>query len=388
MTLLGSKRPAHIVLHDRGVSPAHCVIINTGTDVLLFDLHTAGGTLRGKERVELVALEDGDIITLGDSRVQVAIRQPESSADETGLGLEYKDPTLLFNPVTLSIMHTDTRWLIEKAVVLIGRNEQAAVRLDHNEVSSRHALLFRFGVEQAIYDLGSRNGVWLNGQRREISHVAEGDRITVGPFGLQLQVDDRRVALGGSRAVPSGDSGVRASVDQTRAVTASANAARDIARAKAAQAIGGPTPVVEQPQVERHDPIETNIAEAWERLNQWRAQLRNDAAAIAEQHANLAAREAQIDARDAAFREQFENSARLQEHFAAREKELAQRESDIRAATEALHASQKDFLDKQIDSQKKEEELHRREQAMTQRWSRMQSTVCPHCQKPVTLGAS
>ncbi|MBI4718161.1 MAG: hypothetical protein HY763_10180 [Planctomycetes bacterium] len=29
VTLIGSTRPAHIVLHDRDVSNAHCVIVNT-----------------------------------------------------------------------------------------------------------------------------------------------------------------------------------------------------------------------------------------------------------------------------------------------------------------------------------------------------------------------
>ncbi len=386
VTLLGSKRPAHIVLHDRGVSPAHCVIINTGTDVLLFDLHTAGGTFRGKERAELVALEDGDIVTLGDSRVQVAIRQPEPVADQTGLGLEYKEPTLLVNPIMLSIIHTDTRWFIEKAVTLIGRNEQAAVRLDHHEVSSRHALLFRFGVEQAIYDLGSRNGVWVNGQRRELSHIAPGDRLTVGPFGLQLEVQNQTIALSASRSVLPVDSGVKKSVEQAR-TSAAANTSNNPADAAPPQAARDPVQARAASPVESYDPSGTNIAEAWERLNLWRAQLRNDTAALAERQASLSTREAEVNARDAAFREQFENNARLHDQFAAREKELAERAALVQQEQNVLNESQKDFLDKQIESQKKEEELHRREQAMAQRWSRMQSTVCPHCQKPVSLGA-
>lgn len=390
VTLLGSKRPAHIVLHDRGVCAAHCAIINTGTDVLLFDLHTSGGTFCGKERVELVALEDGDIITLGDSTVQVAIRLPANTADETGAGMEYSDPTLLANPATLSLLHTDTRWTIEKAVVLIGRNEQAAVRLDHAEVSSRHALLFRFGLEQAIFDLGSRAGVWVNGQRREISMAADGDRVTIGPYGLQLQVHDRSTALGAARPVSPNIQACKSETEAaTPAVSAKAptNEAPAVAlTAKETAEESAKSPAT--PVVERHDPLQTNIAEAWERLNQWRAQLRHDAAAISEQQTSLAAREAQVDARDAAFRGQLHDITRFNEQLAEREKQLAERTALVQVAEDALSASQKEFLDKQIESQKKEEELYRREQALTQRWSRMQSTVCPHCRKPITLGGS
>ncbi len=385
VTLLGSKRPAHIVLHDRGVSAAHCAIINTGTDVLLFDLHTTGGTFRGKERVELVALQDGDVITLGESTVQVAIRLPASGPDDSGSGMEYSDPISMISPATITLIHTDTRWTIEKAVALIGRNDLAAIRLDHDDVSARHALLFRFGREPAIFDLGSRAGVWVNGQRREVFVVADGDRVTVGPFGLHVQIHDRAAALGSAASLPTSDPRTVTKQTESRADSAGASVPpaaislgndADSARSGAALA------------EERIDPLQTNIAEAWERLNQWRAQLRHDATAISEQQTSLSAREAQIEARDAAFRGQLHDITRFNEQLAEREIRLAERAAHIQAEADLLGSSQKEFLDKQIESQKKEEEIHRREQAMNQRWSRMQSTVCPHCQRPITLGAS
>ncbi len=50
VTLIGSHRPAHIVLHDRDVSGAHCVIVNTGTDILLKDLRSREGTFCNNAR--------------------------------------------------------------------------------------------------------------------------------------------------------------------------------------------------------------------------------------------------------------------------------------------------------------------------------------------------
>lgn len=398
VTLLGSKRPAHIVLHDRGVSAAHCAIVNTGTDVLLFDLHTNGGTFRGKERVELASLQDGDVITLGDSVVQVAIRLPSTGPDDSGAGMEYNDPTSMINPATLSLIHTDTRWTLEKAVALIGRNDHSAIRLDHSDVSSRHALLFRFVSGMAVFDLGSRAGVWVNGQRREIASVADGDRVTVGPFGLHLQVHERAATLGGGVAVSPRDAVIGNKQDdkvQSAAGMAEKAVAQVTTKNDPSSMVAGPNeastaigPGETTPAQERVDPLHTNIAEAWERLNQWRAQLRHDAAAINEQQTSLAAREAQIEARDAAFRGQLHDITRFNEQLAERERQLAERAAQVQVDADLLTSAQKEFLDKQIEAQKREEELHRREQALNQRWSRMQSTVCPHCQKPVTIGAA
>ncbi|MDO8630680.1 MAG: FHA domain-containing protein [Phycisphaerales bacterium] len=192
VTLVGSKRPAHIVLHGRDISVAHCAIINTGADVLLFDLHTSSGTYCNKDRVCLAALKDGDVITIGDTKIQVAIRMPTGDADDSGCGEEFVEPTRFRNPLMLSLIHTDKQWKVEEAAVLIGRHDHAAIRLDNPEISMRHAILFRFGGGPVLFDLGSRSGVWVNGQRCEISMLVDGDRLTIGPFGIGVCVPDRK----------------------------------------------------------------------------------------------------------------------------------------------------------------------------------------------------
>lgn len=404
VTLLGSKRPAHIVLHDRGISVAHCAIVNTGTDVVLFDLHTSGGTFRGKDRVDLVALQDGDVISLGETTIHVAIRQPSANADDSGAGIEYVDPTLMVDPVSVSLIHTDSRWTIERAVALIGRLDNAAIRLDHAEVSTRHALLFRFGRQPAVFDLGGRAGVWVNGQKRDISTLVDGDRITVGPFGLQLQIPESAnatnlpqasastattVAPAESNTVPPTSVQTSAPATQPAPSVAAAKDSTPTTAAPVTAAVA-PTATPNEPAASepRSDPLQNNIAEAWERLNQWRAQLRNDAAAITQQQSSLSAKEAQLEARDAALRGQLHDITRFNEKLAERENDLARYAAQIQEQADAFGAAQKEFLDRLAEVQKKEEELHRREQALNQRWSRMQSTTCPHCRKPVSIGGT
>src|SRR3989304_5845850 len=127
VTVIGSRRPAHIVLHDEDISNAHCVIVNTGTEVLLKDLHTSSGTQLNKTRVNLAVLADGDVITLGDTTIQVAIQVPDSGMDDSGCGLKFADPTKFPGLVSMNLIHTDKHWSIEDAVALIGRHDDATV---------------------------------------------------------------------------------------------------------------------------------------------------------------------------------------------------------------------------------------------------------------------
>lgn len=389
VTLVGSKRPAHIVLHDRDISVAHCAIVNTGADVLLFDLHTSSGTCCNKDRVCLAALKDGDVITIGGTKIQVAIRMPAGDADDSGCGVEFVEPTRFRNPLTLSLIHTDKQWTVEEAAVLIGRHDQAAIRLDNPEISTRHAILFRFGGGPAVFDLGSRSGVWVNGQRCEISVLADGDRLTIGPFGLGVCDPDRKPSP--TQARPAGDQPERAG---SAALPGSAKSAGSgAARLQAFPAdhtAGAAAPVASEQEAGalRLDPLQDNIVEAWQRLNHWRTQLQRDTNLLGEQQDSLAARESEFDARDAALRGQLHDITRFNEQLAQREGDLLARAAQIQADADAVAALKKAAAERDIELQRRIEEVSRRENALAQRWSRMQSTTCPHCRKPINVGSA
>lgn len=66
---------------------------------------------------------------------------------------------------------------------LIGRGSQCALRLTEGYTSSQHAVLRWLGDGWKIWDLDSRNGTWLNGQRLESRQpyaVTLGDRLSFG----------------------------------------------------------------------------------------------------------------------------------------------------------------------------------------------------------------
>ncbi len=74
---------------------------------------------------------------------------------------------------------------------LIGRSPECQLSLDDPLVSRAHAALVVTGDEVTLEDLGSRNGVRVNGQRIQgVTRVSHADRIMIGSQELALVVDD------------------------------------------------------------------------------------------------------------------------------------------------------------------------------------------------------
>jgi hypothetical protein len=69
---------------------------------------------------------------------------------------------------------------ITKPSVVIGRSREADIRVSDVNVSRRHAELRQDGTAYVIVDLGSTNGVEVNGKRTDRAKVRDGDRITIG----------------------------------------------------------------------------------------------------------------------------------------------------------------------------------------------------------------
>jgi transcriptional regulator with PAS, ATPase and Fis domain len=87
-----------------------------------------------------------------------------------------------------------TRPLLAHAQIVIGRGEEADLRILHTSVSRRHAVL-EVGESVTLTDLGSANGIRVNGRRlqpNERTTVGAGDIIELGAAFLTLQGTPRR----------------------------------------------------------------------------------------------------------------------------------------------------------------------------------------------------
>jgi len=77
----------------------------------------------------------------------------------------------------------------QKNELILGRSKQCDLVLNDNRVSRNHARIYRMGTQWFIEDLGSTNGVQVNGQNRDQHMLAAGDLIELSTFQFIYQPD-------------------------------------------------------------------------------------------------------------------------------------------------------------------------------------------------------
>jgi hypothetical protein len=80
--------------------------------------------------------------------------------------------------------------LLSKPVTVIGRANDCELRLDDPGVSRRHAEVRVSGNEAEIIDLGSTNGIRVNGNAVPSARLRDGDRIDLGSTSLVFRRDE------------------------------------------------------------------------------------------------------------------------------------------------------------------------------------------------------
>ncbi|MBM83995.1 MAG: hypothetical protein CMJ78_25855 [Planctomycetaceae bacterium] len=81
--------------------------------------------------------------------------------------------------------------VLDKAIILVGRHPDCDVVLTSSrKISRKHCCIANVNNRFLVRDLGSMNGVWINGQRIERqSEIEFGDELSIGdiPFNLVRQ---------------------------------------------------------------------------------------------------------------------------------------------------------------------------------------------------------
>jgi hypothetical protein len=110
----------------------------------------------------------------GATRVYRATPSETEAASAEELGLE-PEPEL-----TASLTINGAAHELRKPNVVIGRSKECDIRVSDPNVSRRHAEIRQEGSMYWIIDLGSTNGLSVNGRQLKRSKLDEGDRITLG----------------------------------------------------------------------------------------------------------------------------------------------------------------------------------------------------------------
>lgn len=80
---------------------------------------------------------------------------------------------------------------LEKSVILVGRHEECDVQLCSAKVSRRHCIIASVDGRVVIRDLGSTNGVRINGKRHKESDLHHGDELAIGNFHYRVSIGDQ-----------------------------------------------------------------------------------------------------------------------------------------------------------------------------------------------------
>jgi FHA domain len=116
------------------------------------------------------------------------------------------DATGLYSASTLhsaDVAHRAPKLVVERAPghdpgmiydldgdIVLGRGEQAEIRLEDPFASSRHARVYEQGNVVVIEDLGSTNGTYLNEELLETPRpLHPGDRVRIGDSEFTFEVD-------------------------------------------------------------------------------------------------------------------------------------------------------------------------------------------------------
>jgi Protein of unknown function (DUF3662)/FHA domain len=147
-----------------------------------------------------VLMETDADLDMGEFGIATRMVQPEKGRRDDGIPEEQLEPgaTMVYKPKTpvptqavsaaelgmeqevVTLAFDGTRHEVNKRNVVLGRSRDCDFQLTDANVSRRHAELRQEGASYWIVDLGSTNGMEVNGKRVKRAKLRSGDTITLG----------------------------------------------------------------------------------------------------------------------------------------------------------------------------------------------------------------
>jgi pSer/pThr/pTyr-binding forkhead associated (FHA) protein len=93
--------------------------------------------------------------------------------------------------------------LLDKPIMLVGRHEECDLQLNSRKVSRKHCCIALVKDHLVVRDLGSTNGIRINGTRVQGGVLRSGDELMIGDFRYQVSTDVPRDVIVAAPIVPA-----------------------------------------------------------------------------------------------------------------------------------------------------------------------------------------
>src|SRR5438132_2834578 len=92
-------------------------------------------------------------------------------------------------PAQLVTLDNGVSIMLDKPILLVGRHPECDIQIDSRKISRRHCCIAQVGDAILVRDLGSTNGIRINGVRVVEGRLAGGDELTIGNSRYRLSLD-------------------------------------------------------------------------------------------------------------------------------------------------------------------------------------------------------
>ena len=194
ITVLGRGRGSDIFLGSSTVSKCHAILLCDGDHFMLRDLASREGTFVNGRSITEEVLQDDDKIKIGRFRFRLDLDGVEQVRDHRLV------QATLVGPVG------DDQIELDRTITVVGSREGCDLQLIDGEISRVNSILLRTSMGLFIRDLDSRAGTIVNGQSVRLAKLSTGDRIQVGPFTLEVLINEpgsREAMLGEVLPLPA-----------------------------------------------------------------------------------------------------------------------------------------------------------------------------------------
>src|SRR5882762_204348 len=83
-------------------------------------------------------------------------------------------------PAQLVALHDGPSILLDKPILLIGRDPECDIQIDSRKISRRHCCIAQVNDYLVVRDLGSTNGIRINDLRVQEGALKAGDQLMIG----------------------------------------------------------------------------------------------------------------------------------------------------------------------------------------------------------------